>query len=110
MRTGRFDLVIVEILYTEALLGLGQYFNAPVIAFSVLGMYKQVNDLVGNPMPPSYVPQAFNYRAVGLGSFNTIKKRAYNVLMSFYELFYVNHVHHRLQVTVYGVCRCPIII
>lgn len=99
MRTARFDLIIVEILYTEALLGFGQYFNAPVIAFSVLGMYKQVNDLVGNPMPPSYVPLAFNYRAVGMGNFYTIKQRAYNLAMSFYELIYVNHVHHRLQVS-----------
>lgn len=95
MRTARFDLIIVEILYTEALLGLGQYFNAPVIAFSVLGMYKQVNDLVGNPTPPLYVPLAFNYRAVGLGN---IKQRAYNLAMSLYELIYVNRVHHRLQV------------
>lgn len=104
MRTGHFDLIIVEILYTEALLGLGQYFNAPVIAFSVLGMNKQVNDLVGNPAQPSYVPLAFNHRAVGLGSLNTILKRAYNLAMSIYEIFYINHVHHRLQVSVWGVC------
>lgn len=51
-----FDLVIVEMFYTEALIGLGQHFDAPVIVVSTFGASQQTNDLVGNPSPLSYVP------------------------------------------------------
>lgn len=55
----RFDVIIVEIFLTDALLGFGQHFNAPVIGFSTFGASKWTTDLVGSPSPLSYVPHSF---------------------------------------------------
>lgn len=56
----KFDVVIVEIFGSDALLGLGHYFNAPVIGFCGFGASKWTSDLVGTPIIPSFVPYPFN--------------------------------------------------
>lgn len=40
-----FDVVLVEVLLNDALLGLGQYYNAPVVGLSAFGasQYTTVN-------------------------------------------------------------------
>jgi glucuronosyltransferase len=53
-----FDVIIVEIFMSESLLGFAHRFNAPVIGMSAFGAYKWLNDLVGTPSPPSYVPHS----------------------------------------------------
>lgn len=54
-----FDVVIVEVFVSEALLGLGTVFDAPVIGFSTFGSFKWTNDLVGTPNMASYVAHSF---------------------------------------------------
>lgn len=54
----QFDVVIVEVLMGDALLALGQYFNAPVIATSAIGATKWTADLVGMPRFPAHMPNA----------------------------------------------------
>lgn len=44
----KFDLIIVECFISEALFGIGQHFNAPVIALSTFGASKWTTDLVGS--------------------------------------------------------------
>lgn len=55
----QFDVVIVEIFMTEALLGLGHHFNAPVIGVSTFGASKFTTGMVGAPEIPSYIPNVF---------------------------------------------------
>lgn len=72
----QFDVVIVEIFGTEALLGLGHHFKAPVIGVSTFGASKWTADLVGTPLIPSYVPNTFTPHSDRM----TFLERAYNLL------------------------------
>lgn len=55
-KTNKFDLIIVESFGTDALYGLGGHFNAPIITVSATEPTRAINDAVGNPETPSYVP------------------------------------------------------
>ncbi|XP_066139164.1 UDP-glycosyltransferase UGT5-like [Euwallacea fornicatus] len=53
----RFELVIVEHLWSESLLSFSSYYQCPLVVFASMGgINPWVNDIVGNPMPISYVP------------------------------------------------------
>ncbi|XP_037024092.1 UDP-glucosyltransferase 2-like [Bradysia coprophila] len=55
-----FDVIIIELIYGEALLGLGHHFNAPVIATSSFGAYKWTTDVVASPVFSSFMPNTNN--------------------------------------------------
>lgn len=50
-----FDVIIVEVIFADALLGLGQHYNAPIIAFSTYPSWS-VASLIGEPILMSYIP------------------------------------------------------
>ncbi|XP_031634976.1 uncharacterized protein LOC116348206, partial [Contarinia nasturtii] len=52
-----FDVVVVEVCVDEALLGFGNYYNAPVVAISAFGASKWTTDLVGSPNFASFRDQ-----------------------------------------------------
>ncbi|RZB40113.1 2-hydroxyacylsphingosine 1-beta-galactosyltransferase-like, partial [Asbolus verrucosus] len=52
----KFDVVIVEQFLNDAEKALATHFDAPLIIFSSVGANFWVNSLVGNPFPPSYIP------------------------------------------------------
>lgn len=52
----KFDAVIVEQFNNDALKGFSWHFKAPLIILSSMGANQWVNPLVGNPGPPSYIP------------------------------------------------------
>lgn len=54
-----FDVVICEVFLTEALYGLAEHFNAPLIGMGTFGATLWNTDLVGSPSPLSYVPNVF---------------------------------------------------
>ncbi|KAJ8954692.1 hypothetical protein NQ318_011385 [Aromia moschata] len=54
-----FDVVILEQFNDDALKVLAYHFQAPLILFSTIGCNSWVNPLVGNPAPPSYIPEVF---------------------------------------------------
>lgn len=76
-----FDLVICEIFVNEAMLGLGQHFNAPIIGLSTFGASMWSNDLVGTPSPLSYVPHPF----LSFNNRMTFIQRVGNTLITFYQ-------------------------
>ncbi|XP_031634156.1 UDP-glucuronosyltransferase 3A2-like [Contarinia nasturtii] len=76
-----FDVIIVEILLNDALLGLGQYYNAPVIGLSAFGASKFTTDLVGTPNFPSYVPFTSNHYTDRMNFW----QRMYNSLSFWFE-------------------------
>lgn len=51
-----FDLIIVEALRTDALYGFAAHFNAPIIGLSTFGTDWNIDELVGNTSPLSYIP------------------------------------------------------
>ncbi|CAG9858923.1 unnamed protein product [Phyllotreta striolata] len=55
----KFDAVIMESLYTDGLAAFACHYNAPLIALNPVGSAQWINDPVGNPTPPSYVPSIF---------------------------------------------------
>lgn len=51
-----FDLIIMDMMFSELFLGFGHYFNAPIIGVSTFGAAKWMYDSLGSPQPLSYVP------------------------------------------------------
>lgn len=82
----QFDLIITEIFSLEAILGFGQYYNAPVVAASTLYNSKWTNDLIGNPSPLSYVPHFM----LSYTDKMTFMQRLNNALMSLAEILMTN--------------------
>lgn len=56
-----FDVVVVEICFADALLGVGLHFNAPIIGISAFGASKWTSELVGSPNFASYIPFFTNH-------------------------------------------------
>ncbi|KAL5273667.1 UGT2A1.2 family protein [Megaselia abdita] len=85
-----FDLVICEVFLTDAMLGFGQLFNAPVVAVSSFSASIFTNDLVGNPSPLSYVPHPFS----GFSTEMSLGQRIANILLTSVERgFYYNYFY-----------------
>nr|XP_015838840.1 PREDICTED: UDP-glucuronosyltransferase 2A2-like [Tribolium castaneum] len=51
----RYDVVIIEQYFNEAIIGMGHHFNAPVIILSPVRLGFRSNHLIGAPAPSSYV-------------------------------------------------------
>lgn len=76
-----FDVVIFEVFMCDAMVGLGHYFDAPIIGFSTLGPTKWTSDLVGLADMPSHIPYISN----GFSDRMTFLQRVYNSLSYWYE-------------------------
>lgn len=59
--TKQYDLIITHIFGSDALLGFGYLFNAPVISYVTSFAFPWLNDRVGNPDNPSYIPNYFSH-------------------------------------------------
>lgn len=92
----KFDLIILEIFSTESLIGLGQQFNAPVIAYSALASTRWTNDLIGNQSPLSYIAHPF----MDLPDKMNLWHRICNTLFYVYESILLAAFHHPSQVYV----------
>lgn len=55
----KFDLIILDLFLTDALLGISTVFDCPIIALSANGPHTWVNDVLGSPRPASFVPHMF---------------------------------------------------
>lgn len=93
METRTYDLVIMEIFVTEAIIGLGQHFDAPVIAVSTFGASKWCNDLVGSPSPPSYVAHSFSTFTHRM----TFVQRLMNYMLHIYETALLHLINYPAQ-------------
>lgn len=95
MDTRSYDLIIVEIFCTEAFIGLGQHFVAPVIGVSTFGASKWTNDLVGSPAPLSVVPHAFST----LTDRMNLWQRLGNTAIQMLETTLMHIIHYPQQVS-----------
>lgn len=55
----KFDLIILDLFLTDALLGLSTVFDCPIVALSANGPHTWVNDVLGSPRPASFVPHMY---------------------------------------------------
>lgn len=94
-KTEKFDLVFVDTLMDEALLGFGAHFDAKIIGMSTLGQIRYINDLVHNPMPLSIIPNPF----MSFTDRMTFQERMQNVIFTLIEDFFINFVHYPMQVS-----------
>lgn len=80
-----FDLVILELMLCDGLLGFGHFYNAPTIVVSTVGSSYNVDKDTANSYPYAYVPSVF----ISLTDEMTFLERVQNTLHSiFTQIFY----------------------
>lgn len=94
----KYDVVVMEIFMNEAFLGLGHYFNAPIVGFSTFGASKWSNDMVGNPTQMSFVP----HFQVKFTDKMTFFQRVVNVLMFLSESVAMDWFYMAKQEKIYN--------
>lgn len=94
LKTDKFDAVVIELFWVEALMGLGTHFDCPVIGLSTFSSSKWTNDLTQNPAPYSYVPHNF----VSYTDEMNFHERLINTIVSQFENIYMELVHYPRQV------------
>lgn len=82
----KFDLVIVQELFFEAHKGLANHFGASLMTFSTIGAGTWTNILIGNPGPPSYIPDTL----LGFSSNMNFCERLYNSIFNLYTSLLIN--------------------
>ncbi|XP_023302656.2 UDP-glycosyltransferase UGT4-like [Lucilia cuprina] len=92
MQHEQFDLIIFETFMTEALYGLGEHFNAPMVGMSSFGTTSALDTLVGNISPISFIPTLFIQHLFEV----TFMHRCLNVALSavdkmIFDLLYLPH-------------------
>lgn len=93
----QFDVVIIESIFSESLLGFGQHFNAPVIGYSSMFASKWTSDMVGTPMPLSYVPHPF----LSYTNKMSFTNRIGNVIAAVMDYIWVDWIHMSSHVKIY---------
>ncbi|XP_060649127.1 UDP-glycosyltransferase UGT5-like [Drosophila nasuta] len=93
----QYDLIIVEALRTDALYGFAAHFNAPIIGISTFGTDWNIDELVGNTAPLSYIPLV----TAGLSDRMTYWERVHNFVET--SVAWVNWKlkYHPIQVKLY---------
>ncbi|KAJ6647865.1 UDP-glycosyltransferase UGT5 [Pseudolycoriella hygida] len=92
-----YDLLIIDMYLTDALLGLAYYLDIPSVVLCSSGTNKWANEMVGNPHNPSYNPNQF----LGFTDKMSIKQRLINSLVSAFEKITYNYMYLPAQEMVY---------
>lgn len=58
-KNNKFDLVVMELFYMDVFVAFGYFYNAPVVALSAQNMISYYSWITGDPVRPSYVPNAY---------------------------------------------------
>ena len=93
-----FDAVVVEIFNNDAISGLAQHFNCPLIGVTTFGAVKWANEMTGNQSPFSYVPHPF----LSFTDKMSFKERIYNTLMSVIENVGFEYIYIPEQTKIYN--------
>ncbi|XP_058975190.1 UDP-glucosyltransferase 2-like [Musca domestica] len=88
LKNEKFDLLIIEVLSTESLLGLGEYFQAPMIGVSTFGTIGFIDYLTANPSPASFIP----HMSLQYGSHMSLWERTVNVLANVVDDLCLNYL------------------
>ncbi|EDW38379.1 GL12044 [Drosophila persimilis] len=92
-----YDLIIVEALRSDAYYGFAAHFNAPIIGVSTFGADWNIDELVGNTSPFSYIP----LQTTGFTDRMTFRQRLTNIVDTAIAWLNYNLVHMPKQVEIY---------
>ncbi|XP_016979404.2 UDP-glucosyltransferase 2 [Drosophila rhopaloa] len=93
----KFDLLIVDLFLSDALLGLAFYYGIPTVAISPTGANSWLNNMFGNPQSSSLDPSNFLPFTERMNT----RQRILNSLMSTFERLTYNFFHLISQQSVY---------
>ncbi|XP_034488821.1 UDP-glucuronosyltransferase-like [Drosophila innubila] len=93
-----FDAVIDEVFLDEALFGLAEHFNAPLIGLGTFGAISWNTDMVGSPSPASYVPHAL----LKFSDHMSFVERVINLAFLTYEYLFMKFYYLPKQELVYN--------
>ncbi|EDW79138.2 uncharacterized protein Dwil_GK12526 [Drosophila willistoni] len=93
----RFDLLIVDLFLSDALLGMAFYYGVPTVALSPTGANSWLNNMFGNPQASSLDPSQF----LAFTERMNTRQRIVNTLMSTFERLTYNFFHLISQQSVY---------
>lgn len=96
-RTTHYDVVLLDVFANDAMLGIANHFRAPVVAFATFGVSKWTNDMIGQPTPLSYVPNALT----SFGNDMSLWQRYTNIALFIFESFYTDWLHLPVQSVFY---------
>ncbi|XP_034482802.1 UDP-glucuronosyltransferase 1-1 [Drosophila innubila] len=94
----KFDLLIVDLFLSEALLGFAYYYGVPTVAISPTGANSWLNNMFGNPQSSSLDPSNFLPFTERMNT----RQRIANTLMSTFERLTYNFFHLISQQSVYS--------
>ncbi|EDV97593.1 UDP-glucosyltransferase 2 [Drosophila grimshawi] len=94
----KFDLLIVDLFLSDALLGLAYYYGVPTVAISPTGANSWLNNMFGNPQSASLDPSNFLPFTERMNT----RERIANTLMSTFERLTYNFFHLISQQSVYS--------
>lgn len=97
--TEKFDVIILDTFMDEAMLGLGHHFNAPIIGLSTNAANKWSNEMVGTPVPLSYLPSNFDFN---FGAGKTFWNRLRNVCNSLLQDYHFEFTYLPVQSDIYN--------
>ncbi|ALC45149.1 CG3797 [Drosophila busckii] len=94
----KFDLLIVDLFLSDALLGLAYYYNVPTVAISPTGANAWLNHMFGNPQSSNLDPSNF----LPFTERMSTRQRIINTLMSTFERLTYNFFYLISQQSVYS--------
>lgn len=97
-KTEKFDLVFIDTLLTDALLGFGAHFKAKVIGISTFGQIHYLNQMIHSQMPLSRVVHPY----LTYDTRMTFLQRMENIIMTNIEQLIMHFVFFPAQEKVYN--------
>ncbi|XP_035910675.1 UDP-glycosyltransferase UGT5-like [Anopheles stephensi] len=92
-----FDLLILDQVLCESLLGLAYHYGVPAIVYSAAAPNKYTNEMVGNPHNPAYNP----IPSLGYSDRMHLVQRVWNTFVSICEQFNYRYLYLPSQEAVY---------
>ncbi|XP_044255716.1 UDP-glycosyltransferase UGT5-like [Tribolium madens] len=71
--TKQYDLIITHLFGSDAMLGFGHLFNAPIVSLTTSLAFPWINERLGNPDNPSYVPNFYSTLSSKMSLYERIK-------------------------------------
>ncbi|KAJ8954700.1 hypothetical protein NQ318_011393 [Aromia moschata] len=94
LKSGRkFDLIVMEYFLNDAAIGVGTFFNAPVVLFSSLPSSALTNHLFANPAPSSYVPHLLSPYTGKMSFWERWSNSLYNTIDILYKHYHMLPKH-----------------
>ncbi|XP_055606979.1 UDP-glycosyltransferase UGT5-like [Uranotaenia lowii] len=104
--TETFDLLLLDQVLSDSLLGLAVHYQIPAIVYSSTAVNKFTNEMVANPHNPAYNPIS----SLGYSDRMTFEQRMWNTFVSLSEQFNYKYLYLPSQEAVYRRhfgCRNP---